>query len=219
MERHRLSVVALLLLTSWPARADAAPPVVDWARGLVTAEGIGLANRHAPNPAVARGTSRREAEAAARKLLASKVATLPLAAGGTVADKAKDKAVAERIARAVANAVVVAADPETDGAWRVTLGVPVEAVRQAIDGPRTLAVGAADQGPPVVLVEGAKATPAVGWTINGTGAAVLWVTADALPAWAKAAPRVTAKSAKAGAIEVGGTDTTAATLFVIITPK
>src|SRR6185503_17336251 len=99
----------------------------------------------------------------------------PLAGGGTVADKAKDEVVAERIARAVANAFAVEADPDTDGSWRVTLAVPIEAVRQAIAGPRALAVGAADQGPAVVVVEGAKATPAVGWTVNGTSAAVMWV--------------------------------------------
>src|SRR5436190_7256417 len=210
---------ALLLLIALTSSAHAAPSAVDWARGLVSAEGVGLADRHAPNPAVARGTSRRDAEAAARKQLAGKVAMLPLAGGGTVADKAKDKAVAERIARAVANAIAVAADPETDGAWRVTLAVPVEAVRQAIAGPRSLAVGAADQGPVVVLVEGVKGAPAVGWSVNGASAATVWVAADARPAWTKDAPRVTAKSAKAGAIETGGTDTTPATLFVIITPK
>lgn len=211
----------LLSLVLTASVAHAAPPSVDWARGLVVAEGIGLADRHAPNPAVARGTSRRDAEIAARKLLAAKVATLPLAVGGTVADKAKsDKAVAARIERAIANAVVVAADPETDGAWRVTLGVPIEAVRQAIAGPRVVAVGAQDSGPAVVVVEGvAKATPAVGWTVAGLAAPTLWVAADALPAWAKDAPKVSAKSAKAGAIEATGIDGTAATLFVIITPK
>jgi len=210
---------ALLLLTALTTSAHAAPSAVDWARGLVTAEGIGLADRHAPNPAVARGTSRRDAEASARKQLAGKVATLPLASGGTVADKAKDKAVADRVARAVANAIVVEADPETDGAWRVTLGLPIEAVRQALEGPRAMAIGAADQGPAIVLVEGVKATPAVGWTVNSASAATVWIASDALPAWAKDAPRVTAKSAKSGAIDTGGTDTTPATLFVIITPK
>jgi hypothetical protein len=200
--------------------AHAAPPSVDWARGLVVAEGIGLADRHAPNPAVARGTSRRDAEIAARKLLASKVASLPVATGGTVADKAKDKAVAARIERAVVHAVVVAADPETDGAWRVTLGVPVEAIRQAIEGPRVLAVAAQDSGPAVVVVEAlARVTPAVGWMVGGIAAPTVWMAAEALPAWAKDAPRVKAKGAKAGAIEVAGISGTTATLFVILTPK
>ncbi len=212
---------SLLLLVLLGGGAHAAPPAVDWARGLVIAEGIGLADRHAPNPAVARGTSRRDAEVAARKLLAAKVATLQLASGGTVADKAKgDKAIAARIDHAVANAVVVAADPETDGAWRVTLGVPVEAVRQAMEGPRVLTAAAQDSGPAVVVVEGVtKATPAVGWTVGGIAAPTLWMAAAALPAWAKDAPRVTAKAAKAGVIEAPGIDATSATLFVILTPK
>src|SRR5690242_15069063 len=84
--------------TSAPARADVK---IDWARGLVTADAVGVADRHAPNPAVARGTSRRGAEDAARKQLAAKLGELPVAAGGKVADKSKDKDVKARLARAV----------------------------------------------------------------------------------------------------------------------
>lgn len=203
-----LMVVAALGTTS---RADVK---VDWARGLVIADAVGVADRHAPNPAVARGTSRRGAEEAAQKQLAAKLGELPLAAGGKVADREKDKAVKERLARAVADAITLAADPETDGAWKVTLAVPIEAVRQAITGPRTLGADG-DKGPLVVVVEGATAKPAVGWKISGVEAPTLWVT-DA-PAWAKDAPRVKATGAKAGAIEVAGIDATPATLFVIIT--
>src|SRR5690606_27848417 len=131
--------------------------------------------------------------------------------GGRVGDKAKqDKAIAERVERAVARALTVAADPETDGAWRVTLGVPIEAVRQALAGPREVAAGASDAGPAVVVVEGVKAAkPAVGWTVAGHAAPTLWLPATALPAWAKDAPRVQATSAKAGAIDAPGIDATA----------
>jgi hypothetical protein len=195
--------------------ASGAPPRVDWSHGLVLADGIGLADRHAPNPAVARGTSRRDAEAAAKKLLAAKVATLPIAAGGTVAEAARsDQAVAARIARAVEGALVVVADPETDGAWRVTLGVPIEAVRQAL-GPGARTVSAADTGPRIVIVDGSTAKPAVGWTVGGHTAPTLWVAT--VPAWAKDAPHVAATSAKAGAIAIAGIDATPATLFVIVT--
>ena len=107
----------------------------------------------------------------------------------------------------------LAADPETDGAWKVTLALPIEAVRLAVSGPRALGDG--DKGPAVVVVEGVTAKPAVGWKILGVEAATLWVTD--VPAWAKDAPRVKAKSAKAGTIEVTGIDATPATLFVIIT--
>jgi hypothetical protein len=204
----RLAVAVILLLAS---QAHAAPSV-DWARGLVIADGIGLADRHAPNPAVARGTSRRVAEEAARKILAAKCAELPLAIGGKVADATKDAATKDRLARAVANAVTLSADPETDGSWRVTMGVPVEAVRQAVEGPR---VATDDKGPPVVIIEGVTAKPAVGWTVGGIAGASLWVASA--PAWAKDAPHVKAKAAKAGAIDVAGIDATPATLFVILT--
>jgi hypothetical protein len=200
----------VLVLLCASARADVR---VDWARGLVIADAIGVADRHAPNPAVARGTSRRGAEEAAQKQLAAKLGELPLASGGKVSDNPKDKAVKARLDRAVANAITIAADPETDGAWKVSVAVPIEAVRQAISGARALGDG--DRGQPVIVVEGVTAKPAIGWTIGGLAAPALWVTE--VPAWAKDAPRVKASGAKAGAIDVTGIDATAATLFVIIT--
>lgn len=186
---------------------------VDWARGLVIADAVGVANRHAPSPAVARGTSRRGAEQVAKQQLAARIAELPLAGGGKVRDRAKDEAIEAALARAVERALTLAAEPETDGAWTVTLAVPIEAVRQAIAGPRTLPQDG-DKGAAVVVVEGVKAKPAVGWTVGGHEAATLWV--SEVPAWAKDAPRVKATSAKGGAIEVTGIDASAATLFVIV---
>lgn len=194
--------LALVLLLA-PAVAHAE---VDWATGLVTADGVGVADRHAPNPAVARGTSRRGAEDAAKAKLADEVAALPLAAGGTVAGKAKDKAIAARLAAAVDHALTIAAEPETDGAWRVTMAVPIEAVRQALAGARHLPA-AGDHDAPVTIVDGIAGKPVVG----ALDAATLWVK-DA-PAWAKDAPHVTGKRGK-GTIE--GIKPAPATLYVII---
>ena len=131
-----IRALAIVVVMCATARADVK---IDWARGLVIADAVGIADRHAPNPAVARGTSRRGAEDAARKQLAGKLDDLPLAGGGKVGDKLKDKAIKARVDAAVASAMTLSADPETDGAWRVTLAVPIEAVRLAIAGPRTLA--------------------------------------------------------------------------------
>ena len=205
----RLALTALFLPIGI-ARGDA--PKVDWARGLVTVEVVGIADRHAPNPAVARGTSRRGAEEMAKKAIAKELGALPLAAGGKVSDRAKDADVKKRIARAVDAAISLAADPETDGAWRVTMAVPSEAVRLAIAGPRPVPAGG-DKGVPVVVVE-STAKPAIGWKVGAWSAPTLWV--SEAPAWAKDPPRVSAKGAKAGVIEVDGIDATDATLFVII---
>jgi len=185
---------------------------VDWAAGWVIAGGTGIADRHAPSPAVALGTSRRSADAAARRRIAEKLAKLPLAGGGTLADRLGDAAVAARIDAAVEAAIGVAAEPETDGSWHVTLAVPLEAIRLALSAPRALAPGG-DRGPPVVVVERAAARPAIGWTIAGAAAATLWV-AD-VPAWARGAPRITARSARAGAIDAPATGSPA-TLYVIL---
>ena len=195
----------VLVLLAGTARAD-----VDWGKGIVTAEGVGVADRHAPSPAVARGTSRRGAEDQAKKVLAGELGKLPLAAGGKVSDKLG----AEQITALTARAFALAAEPETDGAWKVTMAVPIEAVHQAIAGARTWPKDQGDRDPAVVVVDGAAAKPAVGWKIGTAEAAIVWL--DEVPAWAKDAPHVKAKSAKAGSIElermVGGP----ATLYVVV---
>jgi len=191
--------------------ADAAR--VDWAAGRVVAGGTGIADRHAPSPAVALGTSRRGAEDAARRRIAAKLGSLPLATGGTLADRLGDAAVRARIDAAVDAAIPVAAEPETDGSWHVTLAVPLEAIRLALGAPRALSPGG-DRGPEIVVVDGVAARPAIGWTVAGIAAATLWV--KEVPAWAKDAPRVTARSAGAGAIEADEASGTAATLYVVV---
>lgn len=191
--------------------ADAAR--VDWAAGRVVAGGTGIADRHAPSPAVALGTSRRGAEDAARRRIASKLGSLPLAGGGTLADRLGDAAVKARIDAAVDAAIPLAAEPETDGSWHVTLAVPLEALRLALAAPRALPPGG-DRGPEVVVVDGVAARPAIGWTVAGIAAATLWV--EAIPGWAKGAPRVTARSARAGAIEADAASGTAATLYIVV---
>jgi hypothetical protein len=200
--------------TAW---ADSDGAKIDWTSGTVTARGVGVANRHAPSPAAARGPARRLAEDAARKRLAAGVATVPLAGGGTLADKLGDAAVKARVDKAVANAIVSDATPETDGSWTVTMGVPLEALRQALAGPRKLVDRASDEGPPIVVVENVAAAPGLGWTVDKLAAPTLWVKdAKDVPAWAKGAPRVKATSATAGAIVTPGTKATASTLFVLV---
>lgn len=225
--RHRAASIAACALvaglaTGLGARRDAAADraardaaVVDWAAGWVIAGGTGIADRHAPSPAVALGTSRRGAEDAARRRIADALGALPLAGGGALADRLGDAALRARIDAAVAAAIAVAAEPETDGSWHVTLAVPLEAIRIALTAPRALPA-AGDRGPPVVVVEGVAARPAIGWTVAGVEAATVWVAA--VPAWAKDAPRIAARSARGGAIDAPGTRT-AATLYVIVSSK
>ncbi len=200
--------VALFVLLAGALAGRAAHAEVDWGKGLVTAPGVGVADRHAPNPAVARGTSRRVAEDAARAKLAGEIAALPVAGGGKVGDKAKDAAVKVRLAAAVEHAMELAAEPETDGAWRVVMAVPIEAVRQAVgEGPRVLGEKG-DAPPPVVIVDGVGGKPVVG----ALGAASVWVAE--VPGWAKDAPHVSGKRGKGGAIE--GIDVQPQALYVIV---
>ncbi len=192
-----------------------AAPVVDWETGRVLESGVGLADRQAPNAAVARGPARRKAEDAARLALRAAVKALPLAGGGTVQDKLTDPAIAARIDRAIAAALTETAVPETDGAWVVTLALPIEAVRQAIVGPRVLASDG-DKGPAVIVVEDAAAKPAIGTTIGGTSAPMVWM--KKVPDWAAKAPRIKARGAKDGAIDADTKSASPSTLFVVVTP-
>jgi hypothetical protein len=186
------------IATPRTANADAAEVEVDWASGLVKASGLGVADRHAPSPAAAREPARRAAIENATKKIAALLPTLPLASGGTLKAKLADKAIEARIARVLQAAIVVDSTPHTDGSWNLTLGVPIEAVRQAVAGPR--AVTTTDADPPVVVVEGVTAKPAIGYTVGGVAGATLWV--KEVPAWAKSAPRVKATTSTNGAIAV-----------------
>lgn len=198
------------------ALASTASADVDWAKGLVTAPGIGLADRQAPNPAVARGPARRKAEDAARVALAAQLPALPLAGGGTLKDKLGDPAVKARVDAAIAAAFAISADPETDGSWKVTMAVGLDAIRQAVSGgPRSAAT--ADDGPAAVIVDGAQVTPALGYTVGGLAAATVFV--SELPAWAKGAPRIKAKTVKGAAIDADVGKATSSTLFLIVARK
>jgi hypothetical protein len=198
-----VKLALLLLLAGNVAHAD-----VDWAKGLVTGKGLGIADRHAPSPAAAREPARRRAEASAREAIAKELVTLPLAGGASLTDPA----IKPRIERAIAAAITVDSTLHTDGSWNVTLAVPIEAVRQAITGPRVATD--ADKDPPVVVVDGVKTKPAVGVTVGGIAAATIWV--KDVPAWAKGAPRVKAKASQAGAIELASKRGGPATLFVLV---
>jgi hypothetical protein len=201
------------------ARADAAKPDAkpDWTRGLVLASAVGVADRHAPSPVAARGPARRAAEEAARKQLALALPGLPLAGGGTLAGRFEEAGVKARVDRALAAAIVVDAEPSTDGSWKVTLGVPIEAIRQALTGPRPVA--ASDSaGPEIVVVTLDRAvTPAVGYKLGTLAAPTIWV--KEVPAWAKDAPRVAARAGKGGALEVADPKGSESTLFVIVSPR
>jgi hypothetical protein len=215
-----IALGALGLLGLWPGAARGQGNAVggartDWARGLVIATGIGVADRHAPSAVAARGPARRAAEEAARKQLAAALPALPLAEGGTLGSRLADARVQAGLDRAVAAAITLDADPSTDGSWKVTLAVPVEALRQAIAGPRALPATASDADtPPVVIVEGVRAAPAIGYKLGPIAAPTLWV--KDVPAWAKDAPRVKARGARGGAIDLADVRGSESTLFVIV---
>jgi hypothetical protein len=139
---------------------------VDWAAGWLIAGGTGIADRHAPSPAVALGTSRRGAEDAARRRLAGAVGALPLASRrrpGGPARRRRGQGAGRRRRRRGDRA---RGRPETDGSWHVTLAVPLEAIRLALEAPRALPT-AGDHGPAVVVVDGVAARPAIAWTVAG----------------------------------------------------
>ncbi|HEY4057572.1 MAG TPA: hypothetical protein VGM39_13230, partial [Kofleriaceae bacterium] len=112
------------------------------------------------------------------------------------------------------DALTVSAEPETDGAWVVTLAVPTEAVRQAVFGVRALD-DKGDTGPAVMVIDGVTAAPAIGVTVGGIAGATLWV--KDVPAFAKDAPHAKATNAQTATdipAKIG--KATASTLFVLV---
>ena len=186
--------------------ASVAPGVtIDWTRGVVIARGVGPADRHAPEPAVARVAAERRAIDQARSRLAAALDLVPRTGPALTADA--------RVAltREVALAPIVDRDLGTDGSVTVELGLGLEAVRQAATGPRRLTPGG-DDGAAAVIVVDARATavrPAVGLAIVATGAATgapPWtgpVTFALAPPVGQGAAR-TVTAAAAGALTVDG---------------
>lgn len=213
--------------------------VTDWSAGQLVARGLGVADRRAPSPAVARDAARRRAIADAVRQLIAGAAQLPLAGGQRLFDRLAKERLAEL---AAAEAVVLAAELLVDGSWRVEVALPLEALRQAAfaepasasasaSGARVLpAKGDASAAPAVVIVRAPAGTqPVLGLTISdgktSVRAATLW--ASGSPAGVPlperqlaAAPSLTASAAgSASGAELrvaklaGASD---ATLFVVV---
>jgi hypothetical protein len=148
-----------LLLVAWVAGAAHGKPVVtklperarvDWTRGVLIAGGLASADLHAPTPDVARVRSERQARGRARKALAERAGALPMAGGGTVAERVAGNDVARaRLERAVERALDEDVDYASDGSVTVELALPIEAIRAAVNGPAAPAAAAA---PATVIV-------------------------------------------------------------------
>jgi len=181
VSRGALAVVlALALGPAAAAQPAAAPPAatVDWARGLVIVKAVGTADRRAPSPASARPVALREAEDRATAGLLAAAQALPGASG--VPDDVTAGATVE-----------LETEFLPDGSVRIRRGLPIEAVRQAIDGPRPVApewggAVAGGSAPTAIVVDARNlpVTPRVGIALtDGT-------TTARLPAlWLPAAPK------------------------------
>ncbi len=233
LDRSMRSVVVAVVMVATGAGAAGAAPwtvaakggvVIDWSAGALRASGVGPADRHAPSPAVARVAARRAAVAQARARLAAAARALPVAAGGTVGDGVDAApAAAARFAAELERAPVVGFDLHTDGSARVTVALGIEAVRQAMTGPRPAAI---DDGPLVIWIVAAAATsPAVDPTIAVGGARwhgpVLWVRDRADAPVAPGAIEARAVAATAGVLTVSGpaAPPPAGALVVVVVPE
>lgn len=217
-------VAASIAVSTATAHADASlidklpsGGAVDWSRGLVTATAVGLADRHAPSPAVGRAASRRRADDAARTGLATALGEVPWIDGGKPAE------LATRDGWIAAHAVEVDATLNPDGSWKVTLGLPIEAVRLGLAGPRALPSDGDKDGTRALVIDARKvdaAAPIGGLAIGaaGTAGATLWVerTPGAEVVGDKPVERV-ASAVKNGVITVDGSvPDLAGTLIVVV---
>lgn len=202
--------------------------VTDWTAGQLTARGLGVADRRAPSPATAREAARRRAIADATRKLVAAAESLPVAGdkGRLAAKLAKEKLAA----LAAAEAIVLSSELLVDGSWRVEVALPLEALRQAVQGARPLpAKGDASTAPPVVVVQVfAGIEPALGVAISDGKITlvppILWtaVTAASAPLPERllaAAPSITATKDGAGLRVPRLAGASDATLFVVVIGK
>jgi hypothetical protein len=110
---------------------------VDWTAGELRVYAVGLADRRAPTPDIARPAALARAQAKARELLMIEITKLPWADGKTVAEHLT----ATQRNEAVSLAQVTSATPQVDGGWQITMNLPLEIVRQLAQGPRSVAIG------------------------------------------------------------------------------
>jgi hypothetical protein len=231
--------LAVAVAVAWPLAIGAAHAealrtterghVVDWSAGQLVARGLGVADRRAPSPAVARDAARRRARADAVRQLAAAAAQLPLAGGERLGAQLDQARLGEL---ATAEAIVTSAELLVDGSWRVEVALPLEALRQAAYGARALpAKGDAGATPAVVIVRAPKDTaPRLGLTFGdgqrSVRPATLWArgSPEGVPLTERAlaaAPSLTASrpSGAAGADELRVPrlgQASDATLFVVV---
>jgi hypothetical protein len=130
---------------------------VDWAAGELRVQAVGLADRRAPTPDIARPAALARAESKARELLMTELTKLPWADGKTVAEHLT---LAQR-SEAVALASVTLATPQVDGGWQITITLPLEIVRQLAQGPREVTGGNSERTAATELIIDARALPIV----------------------------------------------------------
>ena len=151
---------------------------VDWSAGVMVAKAVGLADRRAPAPDVARAAARSRGVTQARAHLRAALLLVPWANGKTSTEQLS----AAELETLVAAATLGRAQPQTDGGWHIELQLPVEVVRQAVQGNRKRAVDGDDMVPPAIALDARKLSvlPAVGMRVNDGGAtvecAMRWVT-------------------------------------------
>lgn len=167
---------AAALMVSQAAAGDQAAAVtesagdagsIDWTRGLLIERAAGAANIRAPSAAVARVESHREATKAARERLGARARALVMADGTSVAAaEAANEQIAARLARAIERAVELRAVYSTDGSVMVWVALPLEAVRQAVSGPRVAAEGGHSPVTAIIVDATAVASaPALGMSL------------------------------------------------------
>jgi hypothetical protein len=180
--RFMVSGVAALLLSLGDSYAgsnalivELSPAVrIDWTTGELTARAVGLADRRAPSPDVARAAARRRGIDDARVSLRNALPAIAWSDAKTLANEFSD-AELDSIAGL---AVVSKAAPQTDGGWQISLSLPLERIRQLRSGPRRLTDAGDDESSLLVRIDARSLTlrPSLALKVSGNSCALLWST-------------------------------------------
>lgn len=164
------SIASVVVAQPMAAQALTTYVTIDWSTGVMVAKGVGLADRRAPAPDVARAAARSRGVAQARSRLRAGLLLVPWANSKTSAEQLT----AAQLETLVEAATVVRAQPQTDGGWHIELQLPIEVVRQAVQGNRKRAGDGDDTDTPEIALDARKlrVVPAVGLRVNDGGTTV-----------------------------------------------
>ncbi|MCP4444696.1 MAG: hypothetical protein GY811_05025 [Myxococcales bacterium] len=203
--RRSCCMLAVLLCTTFGARASQAQARVDWQRGILVASAAAPADLRAPSTELARVKAERVALKRCREKLRKAAAALPTASGKSVA-----VALGKPLADLDLGFITLVTDQGSDGSVVVRMGLPIDGLRARVFGPDAPLAEVVASAPVFVDARKTKLVPSVGLVVEAGGTqyrgATLFFTEETVARAdarvGKGATLVAAKKIKSGVLTI-----------------